>query len=183
MNNSPRRNRARTVVAPWDEPSARTPNGLLAAAAEGDQHAFARFHDHVVGRVLSLVGTIVPDRAAAEELTQEIMIELWRTAGHHSPEQGDAVSWAMGVAHRRAVDRVRSMPPTSTQAQPPAPPVLAQLRPEHREVLVLAYYRGRTYREIGEALRLPVATVRQLIRDGLVHCARHVHRPADVVSP
>lgn len=170
-----------------------TPNDLLVAVAKGDQRAFELFYGCVAGMILGTARSILRDRAQAEEVTQEVMVELWRTASRYSPDKGDAIAWAMTFAHRRAVDRVRSaqartrrdsratfeansMRPFDEVAETVAAreehrqirTCLARLTGLQRESIMLAYYQGHTYSEIGEILHVPAATVKTRVRDALI---------------
>jgi RNA polymerase sigma-70 factor (ECF subfamily) len=125
-------------------------------------------------------------------VTQEVLIEIWRTAPRFDPERGSAVTWVTSMAHRRAVDRVRSAQRTAERddsaarrdQRPPFDEVaeqvetrldaeqvrrgLAQLTDLQRETIRLAYYGGYTYREVAELLDVPLGTVKTRMRDGLI---------------
>ncbi|MEV6907685.1 ECF RNA polymerase sigma factor SigK [Amycolatopsis sp. NPDC051071] len=176
-----------------DEPAGPTPEELLVRVAKGDERAFEALYDRLAGPVLGLVRRILRDAAQSEEVTQEVMVELWRTATRYSPERGSALNWAMTLAHRRAVDRVRSAR-ASSDREVKATFEAARARPfdevaeavaarwEHsqvrrcltsltelqRESVLLAYYQGYTYREVAEVLRTPHGTIKTRLRDGLI---------------
>src|SRR5262245_36832507 len=95
------------AARPWPAPG-RDLAPLLAQVARGDQAAFATVYDHSAAQVFGLVRQVVRDPAQSEEVTQEVMLEVWRTASRFDPGAGSARSWLMTLAHRRAVDRVRS---------------------------------------------------------------------------
>ncbi|AYG78224.1 ECF RNA polymerase sigma factor SigK [Streptomyces hundungensis] len=76
--------------------------------AQGDQQSFSSLYDAVGGPVLGLVRTVVRDPAQSEEVAQEALIDVWRTAARYQPERGGVMNWVLTLAHRRAVDRVRS---------------------------------------------------------------------------
>lgn len=165
---------------------------LLVHVARGDQEAFATAYEAVVGPVLGLVRSILRDPAQSEEVAQEVLVEVWRCAARYEPERGSAMSWVMTLAHRRAVDRVRSAQAASDREdraalldQTPAfdevtEQVEARLEREQvrrcmrnltevqRESVTLAYYCGHTYREVAELLALPLGTVKTRMRDGLI---------------
>ena len=86
---------------------------LLQRAGRGDQEAFAGVYDAVASRLHGLVLRVVRDPAQAEEVTQEAMVEIWRQSARFDPALGSPLSWLMTIAHRRAVDRVRSAEATS----------------------------------------------------------------------
>ncbi|MGW3246837.1 sigma-70 family RNA polymerase sigma factor [Streptomyces sp. NPDC001070] len=165
---------------------------LLLAVARGDQEAFARLYDAVSGPVLGLVRGVLRDPAQSEEVTQEVLVEVWRTAARFRPEKGSAMTWVMTLAHRRAVDRVRSANAAADREHKAAllertpayddvtEQVEARLEAEQvrrcmrtltevqHQSVTLAYYRGLTYREVAELLSLPLGTVKTRLRDGLI---------------
>lgn len=167
-------------------------DALLQWVARGDEAAFEHLYDAVIGPVFGLVRRIVRDPAQSEEVVQEIMVDLWRTAARYSPERGRAMTWVMTLAHRRAVDRVRSAQSaadredragrqqTSRPFDEVAEQVMSRLEHEQvrrclgtltevqRESVMLAYYGGRTYREVGELLDTPLGTIKTRLRDGLI---------------
>jgi RNA polymerase sigma-70 factor, ECF subfamily len=171
---------------------------LLALVARGDQQAFAELYRLVAAAVFGLVSKVVRDPAQSEEVTQEVFVELWRTAARFDPARGTARSWVMTCAHRRAVDRVRSAASSARrddlagrrdQRRPydeVVEQVEASLEREHvrrgldaltelqREAVVLAYYGGYTHREISELLGVPSGTVKTRLRDGLIRLRDHL---------
>lgn len=82
-------------------------DALLGRTARGDERAFELLYDVVAAPVYGLVRRVIRDPAMAEEVTQEVMIEVWRSATRYDPGRGGAMAWIMTIAHRRAVDRVR----------------------------------------------------------------------------
>ena len=148
--------------------------------------------------MFGLVSRVVRNPAQAEEVTQEVFVELWRTASRFDPARGSARSWIMTCAHRRAVDRVRSSESAARrddlvgrrdQGRPydeVVEQVEASLEREHvrrgldaltdlqREAVVLAYYGGYTHREISELLGVPSGTVKTRLRDGLIRLRDHL---------
>src|SRR5262245_52454129 len=148
-------------------------NGLLARVARGDQAAFEAVYDSLAGPVYGLILRVVRDPAQSEEVSQEVLLEIWRTAARFNPAKGNAATWALTIAHRRAVDRVRSAVAAAAReqrsAEVPVPHdavadvVEASLDAERvrrcldgltgpqRESITLAYYGGDRYRRVGEA--------------------------------
>jgi RNA polymerase sigma-70 factor (ECF subfamily) len=164
---------------------------LLVLVAGGDQRAFEDLYALVSGPVYGLVRRVVRDPAQAEEVAQEVLLETWRQAARYDPGRGSALSWILTLAHRRAVDRVRSARAAGMREQREAlragEPAFDQVAEEveagmerewvrrclrrltdlQRQSVTLAYYDGYTYREVAERLSLPLGTVKTRMRDGL----------------
>ncbi|MEV0015552.1 sigma-70 family RNA polymerase sigma factor [Streptomyces tendae] len=165
---------------------------LIREVALGDQDSFAAVYDAVAGSVLGVVRAVLRDQAQSEEVAQEVLVEVWRTAPRYRPERGTVVNWILTLAHRRAVDRVRSVEAAAARDHKAA---LLDRAPEYDEVteqvetrlereqvrrclrtlteiqrqsVTLAYYRGLTYRQVAEALAVPLGTVKTRLRDGLI---------------
>ena len=88
---------------------------LLRSVAKGDDAAFATVYDETAARVHGLVLRVLRNPAQAEEVTQEVYLEVWRQASRFDPGRGSPFAWLMTMAHRRAVDRVRSSQSASTR--------------------------------------------------------------------
>lgn len=164
---------------------------LLVLVAGGDQKAFEELYGLVSGPVFGLVRRVVRDPAQSEEVSQEVLLELWRSAPRFDPGRGSALSWILTLAHRRAVDRVRSARAATEREQREGQrnhhPAFDQVAEEveaglerewvrrcldrltalQRQSVTLAYYDGYTYREVAERLSLPLGTVKTRMRDGL----------------
>ncbi|MGW0338068.1 ECF RNA polymerase sigma factor SigK [Streptomyces sp. NPDC003011] len=165
---------------------------LVSRVAVGDEKAFAKVYDAVAGPVLGVVRAVLRDQAQSEEVAQEVLVEMWRTAPRYRPDRGTAMNWILTLAHRRAVDRVRSAEAAAARDHKAA---LLDRTPEYDEVMeqvearlereqvrrclrtltelqrqavTLAYYKGLTYREVAQALTLPLGTVKTRLRDGLI---------------
>jgi RNA polymerase sigma-70 factor (ECF subfamily) len=186
------RSQARHGATAAEQLTAAPLEDLLVLTARGDQQAFKAFYDQVAGAVFGLVRRVVRDPAQSEEVTQEVLVEVWRTASRFDPSRGSARSWVLAMAHRRAVDRVRSAQSASDRddragrqaQQRPYDEVaekvetrleqeqvrrgMATLTELQREAVTLAYYGGYTYREVAELLDVPLGTVKTRLRDGLI---------------
>src|SRR5262247_4062058 len=90
---------------------------LLALVARGDEAAFEAVYDRLAGAAYGLILKVVRDPAQSEEVSQEVLLEVWRTAARFDPARGSAATWVMTIAHRRAVDRVRSAAAATAREQ------------------------------------------------------------------
>ena len=171
---------------------------LLGLVAEGDDAAFAAFYDHTAPRVLGLVTRVLRDPAQSEEVTQEVYLEAWQRATRFDPARGRAASWLLTMAHRRAVDRVRSAKASRDRdltvgartfdgvrddvADTAAVSIeygqvttmMATLSPAHRQALELTYLSGLTNVEAAGAAGVPVGTMKTRIRDALIQLRREL---------
>lgn len=152
----------------------------------------AALYDAVAGPVLGLVRSVLRDPAQSEEVAQEVLVEVWQTAARFQPGKGSVMTWVTMLAHRRAVDRVRSAQAATDREHRAAlldrtpafdevsEQVEARLEREQvrrcmraltelqRQSVTLAYYHGLTYREVAELLAAPLGTVKTRLRDGLI---------------
>ena len=155
-----------------------------------DERALERLYDRYGRATYSLVLKMLRDPARAEEVSQEVLLEVWRTAARFDPAKGTAATWALTIAHRRAVDRVRSAAAATAReqrtAEVPVPhddvaaiveasldaervrECLEGLTEAQRESIALAYYGGYSYRQVGERLGTALSTIKTRIRDGLI---------------
>lgn len=166
-------------------------HAALAAVARGDETAFAVVYDRAAPAVLGTVRRILRNPAQSEEVMQEVLLEVWRTAARFDPAAGSAAAWISMLAHRRAVDRVRSEQRAAQRDarsaaladvsyDEVAEAVEASLDRERvrrcldgltelqRESVTLAYYGGYSYREVAQLLGVAVGTVKTRMRDGLI---------------
>jgi RNA polymerase sigma-70 factor (ECF subfamily) len=178
---------------PASAPASRpTVDELLAMVGGGDRSAFAALYDETAPRLFGLVRRLVVDPAQAEEVTQDVYLEIWQTAPRFDAARGSAVAWMFTIAHRRAVDRVRSSQasrerdvrvgardldvPVDTVAEAAEARVehervtsaLGELSELQRECVALAYYGGLSQREIADRLGVPLGTVKTRLRDGMI---------------
>ena len=165
---------------------------LVSRCARGQDGAFAELYDLTSARVYGVVLKVLrsPDQAA--EVTQEVFVEVWRQSARYAPERGSVLAWMTTMAHRRAVDRVRSASSETAREQRFAQldverdydkvwddferrldtervrKGMASLTPIQREALTLAYFGGYTQSQVAQLLKLPLGTVKTRIRDGLI---------------
>lgn len=165
-------------------------DALMCRVAEGDSQAFAALYDELANVMHAIILRVVRDPAHAEEVAQEALLDLWRRARNYDPKLGSVRAWAVSLAHRRAVDRVRSEQASRNRDDRVArlqvvevddasvevednlerervKRALDVLTPLERQTLELAYYEGHTYREVGVLLGVSESTVKSRMRDGL----------------
>ena len=154
-------------------------NDLLGRVAEGDEVAFAELYDRSSGRVLGLVRRLLKDHAQSEEVTQEIFLEVWQNATRYEAAKGSATTWILTMAHRRAVDRIRSSQSTrdrdtkiglrDMETDYDSVSESVEIRVEHervgqalqrltelqRQAVTLSYYGGYSHSEVAEMLNVP----------------------------
>lgn len=180
----------RLAAVPEAAPSV-DPNDLLLRVARGDEAAFGALYDVLGGTVFGMAKRVIRDPARAEEVAQEVFLQVWQTAARFDPDRGTAKSWVLTLAHRRAVDAVRhDQAATNRENSYDWSPGVdhdqvletVTVRLEHeqvrrcldgltelqREAVNLAYYQGYTYAEVAQVLDVNPATVKTRMRDGLI---------------
>lgn len=162
---------------------------LLTHVAKGDQAAFEALYDQLGAPVYGLIRKVLRNPSQAEEVAQEVLLEVWRTASRFDPARGSAATWVLTIAHRRAIDRVRAEQAAAAReqrtAQAPAAidevaetveasmdaerlrRCLAGLTERQRESITLAYYGGYSYAQVAALLDTALGTIKTRIRDGL----------------
>lgn len=165
---------------------------LVSRSSRGHDDAFAELYDKTSSRVHGMVLRVVrsPDHAA--EVTQEVFVEIWQQSARYDPSKGSVLAWMITMAHRRAVDRVRSVSRSVSRDETYASRTHEAARDEaweavenkldvervrkglkslteiQREAINLAYFGGYTHTEVAKLLKLPLGTVKTRIRDGLI---------------
>ncbi len=162
---------------------------LLTHVAKGDQAAFEALYDQLGASVYGLVRRVLRNPSQAEEVAQEVLLEVWRAASRFDPARGSAATWVLTIAHRRAIDRVRAEEAATAREQRTAEVptatdevaetveasmdaerlrrCLAGLTQLQRESITLAYYGGYSYAQVAALLDTALGTIKTRIRDGL----------------
>ncbi|MDZ8171906.1 ECF RNA polymerase sigma factor SigK [Microbacterium xanthum] len=164
---------------------------LLGRIAAGEQSAFTALYGMLSSRVFGLILRVLVDRSQSEEVLQEVFLEVWQSAAKFAPKKGQGRSWVLTIAHRRAVDRVRSSQASSDRDVRAGirdlgvphdgvaeqvelklegrrvSTALSTLPDPQREAIVLAYYGGYSQSEIAALTGSPLGTVKTRMRDGL----------------
>jgi RNA polymerase sigma-70 factor (ECF subfamily) len=169
-----------------------TLDDLLHQVGRGDSAAFELLYDRIAGSVFGVIRRVLRDPAQSEEVAQEVLVEVWRTATRFDADRGSASTWIHTMAHRRAIDRVRSAQASHDREERVAlrdhvpafdevvDTIETRLEQEQvrrcvqgltdlqRESVTLAYYGGHTYQQVAELLEVPLGTVKTRMRDGLI---------------
>jgi RNA polymerase sigma-70 factor (ECF subfamily) len=165
-------------------------DALMGRIARGDSHAFEALYDELSASVFGLARRVVRDPVRAEDVTQEVFLEVWRKASRFDRSLGKAKTWVMTIAHRRAVDAVRrneaakrsdtqGVPDEVSHDEPGDSVIAAEEHGAVRECLEtltdlqlesvrLAYFNGYTYNEVATLLEKPLPTIKTRMRDGLI---------------
>jgi RNA polymerase sigma-70 factor, ECF subfamily len=165
-------------------------DALVGKVARGDSRAFEQLYDQLSGSVYGVARRVVRDPARAEDVTQEVFLEVWRKAARFDRDLGKGKTWVMTIAHRRAVDAVRRNEAAKRSDQHSAPDEVSHDEPadavieaeDHGAVrdclgtltdlqlesVRLAYFNGYTYNEVASLLEKPLPTIKTRMRDGLI---------------
>lgn len=180
----------------------RMTDSVLIKVAQGDRRAVRECIDQFGGLVWSIARRLTRSRADAEDAVQEIFTDLWRSANRYDPTQGSEKVFVATIARRRLIDRLRRTrtqgmtesvddletlsladsgvhAETCAEAQTAARAVM-QLRPEQRQVLELSLLQGLSHSEIADALKMPLGTVKTMMRRGLIQVRELMGIEADV---
>lgn len=165
---------------------------LLASIAHGDRLAFSQFYDRLSGLLFSLAVRILRDQTTAEDVTQEVFIQIWEKASSYHPELGKPLTWVITLTRNRAIDRLRAIQrgqnlvaaatedQAADSATAPARPsigidtsilirsAVTQLPPDQRQAIELAFFGGLTQAEIAATLNEPLGTIKARIRRGML---------------
>jgi RNA polymerase sigma-70 factor, ECF subfamily len=165
---------------------------LMTLSSRGHEEAFAELYARTSQRIYGIILRVLRSADHAAEVMQEVYVEVWRQSARYSREKGSVIAWMMTMAHRRAVDRVRSVSSEVARDERYAfsggdreidqvwdgveqrldvervRRGMASLTPIQREALTLAYFGGYTQSQVAQLLKLPLGTVKTRIRDGLI---------------
>ncbi len=182
-------------VAPAPEPAPETDEQLMARIQEREPEALASLYDRYSGILKSLIMGVIHNDAEADDLLQEIYMEIWKQAAHYSVQKGKPLGWIVTLTRRRSIDRLRKKQAyaraeerlqNETEQQPEAwvhntteddiqmsdtrrliLGVLKNLPPAQREAIDLAFYHGMSQREIAAKTGIPLGTIKTRLELGL----------------
>ncbi len=180
---------------------------LLHRIADQDQIAFSEFFLRTRRAVDGVATALLRDSGHAEEVSQEVFLEIWRKAPSFDSGRGSALSWVLRLTHSRAVDRVRHLQVRrgwdDQYARQPAAPdpataldefiaradqrhvraAVATLSPLQQQALGMTFYQNLSYREASQLLRIPLPTLKSRVRDGLIALRLVVSNSCTVAGP
>ena len=164
---------------------------LISLVGSDDARAFAALYDRHSRAAYGMAYRLMNERQAAEDLTQDAFLKVWRSADGYRPGRGSVRNWILSIVRNRGIDQIRSLASLRRkqnrleQSAPMSQPseafaeawrgylservgeALGALPPEQREVITLAHLHGRTHKEISRRLGLPLGTVKGRMRLGL----------------
>jgi RNA polymerase sigma-70 factor (ECF subfamily) len=159
---------------------------LVARIRAGDQQAMSELYDRYGKVVYAVSLRVLQDAAAAEDVLQDVFLQLWRNPDAFDASRGSLAAWLAVIARHRSIDRLRKRRPEvdiedCVIAGGPdlrdeteralviekVRVVLAEMNPEQRKVLELAFFQGLTHTEIAEKTGEPLGTIKTRIRSGL----------------
>lgn len=179
-----------TSVAPTDDTDAHA--GLLVDVAQGDRSAFEHLYRGAAPRLFAICLRLLPDRAEAEDVLQEVFTTIWHKADQFEPGRASAMAWMSMIARNRCIDRLRSpghsVRTTAIELGDELPdhgdtPVdvaeasnererlqrcLDRLDERRRGLIRTAFFEGATYEELARRAGAPLGSVKSWIRRGLL---------------
>lgn len=164
----------------------------LLRVADGDRKAFEQLYQATAARLLGVCLRVLPDRAEAEDVLQDVYVAVWRRAPQFSPEKSSAMTWLAAIARHRAIDRLRATPALVTRQaidladledDPESAPgaraeadsersqlerCLGQLDARRRSLIRTAFFEGITYEDLAQRTGSPLGSIKSWIRRGLL---------------
>ena len=174
-----------------------TEQELVAALKQRDNQAFAFLYDHYAGALYSIIRQIITDNSElAGDVLQEVFINIWRKIESYDQTKGRLFTWMLNIARNASIDTLRSKSYQNSQKNQELPDnvykgasnqttqqdvdniglkkVLEKLKPEHRVLVDLAYFKGFTHEEIAEMMTIPLGTVKTRIRNALLQLREYL---------
>ena len=181
------------ILTPKDPGDVSLDATLARRLLQKDVEAFEQLYERHSRIVYALVLRILQQGSTAEEVVQDVFLQVWRNARHYDEQRGPFIPWLMTLARNRALDRLRlkserqRRQEAQTEEFPPvveAPQyekdldekrraervraLMASLHPQQKKAIELAFFEGLSHSEIAESLKEPLGTVKSWIRNGLL---------------
>lgn len=160
---------------------------VVSAIRSGDESAMAYLYDKYSSIVYSVALRVLADTGAAEDVLQEVFMQLWRNPGAFDASRGNLAPWLAVIARNRAIDSLRKRQPETdiedvivsvepdmagdaerSRAMEKVRSALGSMPAPQRSALEMAYFEGLTHTEIAEKTGEPLGTVKTRIRAGLI---------------
>jgi RNA polymerase sigma factor (sigma-70 family) len=174
-----------------------TEQELVAGLKARDDQAFAFLYDNYAGALYSIIRQIVTDNnELAGDVLQEVFINIWRKIESYDQTKGRLFTWMLNIARNASIDTLRSKSYQNSQKNQELPEnvykgasnqttqqnvdniglkkMLEKLKPEHRVLVELAYFKGFTHEEIAEMMAIPLGTVKTRIRNALLQLREYL---------
>ena len=162
---------------------------LVAALQQQDEQAFSYLYDNYAAALLSIINQIVPDKQMANDVLQEVFVNIWRKINTYDAVRGRLFTWMLNISRNAAIDKVRSrayqdglknqalLNDASTMNQSVRlvtddyglKKLVNKLKDEQKVLIDLSYFQGFTHEEIAKSLNIPLGTVKTRIRSALTH--------------
>lgn len=174
--------------------------GWIRAIAELDKQALGLLYDATVKRVYSLALRISGSRENAEEVVEDVYMQVWRDAVQYDPARGRPLTWLLTICRSRALDYLRRLDEADCHPDPDSlrehdtdgsnpqdllmatqqhhmlHAALQKLTPSQRQFLALAFFKGYSHQEIAEHLDMPLGTVKTGVRRALQTINKHIQQ-------
>jgi RNA polymerase sigma factor (sigma-70 family) len=178
-------------------PTTYTEQELVVALKERNNQAFAFLYDNYGGALYSIIRQIITDNnELASDVLQEVFINIWRKIESYDQTKGRLFTWMLNIARNASIDTLRSKSYQNSQKNQELPDnvykgainqttqqnvdniglkkVLEKLKPEHRVLVDLAYFKGFTHEEIADMMSIPLGTVKTRIRNALLQLREYL---------
>jgi RNA polymerase sigma factor (sigma-70 family) len=178
-------------------PTTYTEQELVRALKERNNQAFGFLYDNYAGALYSIIKQIVTDNPElASDVLQEVFINIWRKIATYDQTKGRLFTWMLNIARNASIDTLRSKSYQNSQKNQELPEnvykgasnqttqqnvdniglkkVLEKLKPEHRVLVELAYFKGYTHEEIAGMMTIPLGTVKTRIRNALLQLREYL---------
>lgn len=173
-----------------------TEHELVTLLKDRDSKAFGYLYDHYSDALNTIILQIVNDTELANDILQEVFINIWRRIESYDPFKGRLFTWMLNIARNASIDTLRSKGYQNSRKNRAIPDnvddlrygptaelnidsiglkkTLEKLREEHRILIELAYFKGYTHEEIAEIEAIPLGTVKTRIRTALIQLREHL---------
>lgn len=162
---------------------------LVALLQQRNNQAFTYLYDNYSGALYGIINQIVPDRESANDVLQEVFINIWRKIGTYDLSKGRLFTWMLNIARNASIDKIRSKAWQNDLKNQSIPEdvnnleshlirpnmdnlgfrkIVGRLREEQRTLIELSYFQGYTHEEIAKGLSIPLGTVKTRIRTALL---------------